>query len=332
MHRLILALGGLAALLLLAVSPTLAGKGGGKPGGGDPPPADPAIAYAESGKFGVEYLCVANADGSNATRIVETNDMGDLDWSPTGDRLCFFSEAPDAGLYVVGADGTGLTCLFTQPDLSLLYGRNPSWCPVAASDGQHKIVFSKRVPNTDGSWGPADLFLINPDGTGLMNLTNTPEAWESNASWSPDGRRLAVGEDHQTTHEVHLYYLDAAGTAIVGSECISDAGPLADRDVYRPRWAKTRDELAVWVHEPGLSHGHLWVIEVSDPYNPDQITSSPDYTEMAAAWSEDDSQWLYWAKRVKGASQYGGYLMASDGSDAPGEFLLPHRWAFAWRR
>ena len=53
---------------------------------------------------------------------------------------------------------------------------------------------------------------------------------------------------------------------------------------------------------------------------------------MEAHWSEDDSQLLYWAKKVKGRSQYGGFLMAADGSNAPGEFLLPRRQPLAWRR
>ncbi len=50
-----------------------------------------------------------------------------------------------------------------------------------------------------------DLFLVRPDGTGMRNLTNDSARYQYYASFSPDGRRLAVSEDDG------LYVMRASG-------------------------------------------------------------------------------------------------------------------------
>lgn len=332
MRRILVILGGLAGALLLVVSPTIAGKGGGKPGGGDPPPdPDPAIVYSEKLGAGDWYLSVANADGSNTTRIVHGTYAGGSDWSPDGTQICFILgdsryAGPEEGLYVVNRDGTGLRLVVSAASMSASAVWCAGWCPVAASDGEYKIAFGASFPGGD-PW-PQEIFLVNPDGSGLLNLSNSPTLYEAALSWSPEGRRLAVEapSPSRTGADLHIYYLDDAGTALVGSECLTDAGPLANRDVRRPRWAKTKDEIVVTVGD-----SHLWVLQVSDPYSPREITSKPDYSSSAAAeWSEDDVCLLYGRTDRPGGE---AWLMAADGSDAPGEALL-RRMAghLAWRR
>ena len=36
-----------------------------------------------------------------------------------------------------------------------------------------------------------DIWLINPDGSRQVNITNTPDVQEYGTAWSPDGRRIA---------------------------------------------------------------------------------------------------------------------------------------------
>ena len=55
----------------------------------------------------------------------------------------------------------------------------------------HRIVFESYEAN---NW---DLFVINADGTGRENLTNTPEVHELYAQASPDGSKICFLADTQ---------------------------------------------------------------------------------------------------------------------------------------
>jgi TolB protein len=38
--------------------------------------------------------------------------------------------------------------------------------------------------------GPDELFVVNADGSGLQNITNTPDVSEITPAWSSDGKKL----------------------------------------------------------------------------------------------------------------------------------------------
>ncbi len=71
-----------------------------------------------------------------------------------------------------------------------LQGRAPTWSP----DG-NRIVFESDRGSPDGSYG---IFIINADGTGLVQVTDYAFAAQ-HPVWSPDGRKLAfTGRDPMT--------------------------------------------------------------------------------------------------------------------------------------
>jgi hypothetical protein len=103
---------------------------------------------------------LVNARVPNVATVVPGTEGGSApDWSPDGQRLVF----QEAGVYVVNPDGSNLVQLTDS-------GFDPAWSP----DGT-RIVFGRGN----------DLWVMNADGTGASQITNTPDVFETSPAWQP---------------------------------------------------------------------------------------------------------------------------------------------------
>jgi TolB protein len=170
------------------------------------------IAFIDSGKT----LYTIKPDGSEMTQMPILGDnVMYPQWSPDNTKILYDGTEEDGnatGMWFIDIDGS--TSTFVKPS------SHPAW----SSDGQ-KIVYDKGSDGiyiydidtkmsdflVKGYWHPAwssdgqtiafyertngasDIYLINPDGSDLRNLTNTPDIAEfsHNGSWSPDSRFFA---------------------------------------------------------------------------------------------------------------------------------------------
>ena len=124
------------------------------------------------------------------------------------------------------------------------------------------------VPGTDGrvlfSSG-GDLHSVLPDGSGLQALTTTPDVEEAQASWSPDGSRVAfrVGRAG-TTDVLQIAVMNADGT---GRKVITSG----DHHSSQPSWSPDGSQIAYRRSVPGDNlSGDIWIMG-SDGSSPHQL-------------------------------------------------------------
>ncbi len=188
-----------------------------------------------SERDGNREVYVVNADGSTIARITRDpgHDIHPV-WSPDSSRLMFSSNRGNANdadydIYIMNADGTNLKQITDGPEIDTYSSWSPDETMIVTrrviDEGRNNEVF---VMNADGSnqrnltnnpshydgwpvWSPdgkriafasGDLsqqghfiYLINPDGTGLTQITAPPAGssycYNTQPSFSHDGKRLA---------------------------------------------------------------------------------------------------------------------------------------------
>jgi Tol biopolymer transport system component len=162
------------------------------------------IAYIDGMGDHSNSLRVMNADGSDSRVLLKDAGVmhnsafpGGLVWSPDGSRLALGLGYIPYTIYVVGADGSGLTRLIAR-------GAHPEWSP----DGS-RIAYDN---STNGSHaGP--LMIANADGTHVQTFNNA-----ASGPWNPLVR--AESETHGTSGTAGAMRLDALTYAIAAPAVI----------------------------------------------------------------------------------------------------------------
>jgi Tol biopolymer transport system component len=186
-------------------------------------------------------LWVVNADGTgllNLTNSPYQEEALNAAWSPDGTKIAFSrtgdsqecAAAPDAcGWWIINTDGNGLIRLIPDGGDGF-QGSTPQWSP----DGS-RLVFTGWVP--DGNPGDPyfDLFVVNSDGSGLVQLTIGEDRYAF-PTWSPDGNQIAYTTCCSGDYS-HLYIMAPDGT---GQQQLTDdaLGWDAGAPVWSPDGSK----------------------------------------------------------------------------------------------
>ena len=211
-------------------------------------------------------IWVMNADGTGAANLTNSDfiDYNFPKWSPNGTKILFVEN--DQRILVMNRDGTG------QTDLTGFGGQgsgefgNFAWSP----DGS-KIAF--RTDPSEGTRNNLEIYVMNADGTGKVNLTNDP-AFQTDLEWSPDGSQIAfsrgvVGEEGE------IYVMNADDGS---NETNLTRNPAND---FGPAWSPVGEKIAFVTRRDG--HNAIYLMN-ADGSAPTGLTSIPaQYSGLA--WS-----------------------------------------------
>ena len=172
---------------------------------------------------GLSVLATLLIEGGSPTWLTEPHVFRDPVWSPDGSQIAFAGSIEDPfGIYVLDvATGEGQPV----PGTDEISVGHPTWSP----DGARIAFEASMGSDTDRaqSW---DIYSVAVDGSGMTNLTNTPDVSETQPAWSWVLDRIAFVESGPA--EGTLLTMSSIGTdaTTVYSGELSPANPVWSPD------------------------------------------------------------------------------------------------------
>ncbi len=274
----------------------------------DNPAIDPRVA-AE--------IYLMNGDGTNSRRLTTNTDSdGFVALSLDGKKIVFDSNRNRAegepsntsDLFLMNTDGSEQTLL--------IRGSSATWSPDSKNIAFHASASGTGKPikpDPGAATEDSDIFVANVDdvlehGAGRKNLTNSPEAIDDDADWSPDGERIAftshpVTDDPINSVHAEIYVINADGTG--------DPMRLTNNEEEEraPSWSPDGTRI-IFMCRRGGSDFEICVMNANGM---DQVQLTDNAVlDATPTWSPDGQQ-IVFHRPVAGRFQL--WLMNADGTD-----------------
>lgn len=178
---------------------------------------------------------------------------------------------------------------------------------VKSEDGQGKIVFVQGVDNPAGTT-VGDLFSINPDGSGLQQLTAFGSSGGAQTpGWSSDGQSIVFSFVPSASGQAQIWEMNSDGSnqhLLVNDPAGNDSQPSFSPDGSHVIFTRCEATCAIFrVQSDGTG------LKAVTHFN-----HNPDVLDFWAAYSPDGST-IAFTSLTRGGLICAIYLMDADGSD-----------------
>jgi Tol biopolymer transport system component len=187
--------------------------------------------------------------------------------------------------------------------VALVGVKKPAEATMPGANG--KIAFAS---NRDGNY---EIYTMNADGSGLVNLTNHP-ADDRSPAFSPDGTRIAFTSNREGTYEIYTMNADGSNvTRLTNNSQVGLGGLSWSPDGTRMAFSGRRPSPPESAGYP-LPQNEIIVMN-ADGSNQTNITNTPQ-NETSPAWSPDGTRIAFTHSNELGFSAE-LYTMSPDGSN-----------------
>ncbi|MBU6500760.1 MAG: PD40 domain-containing protein [Patescibacteria group bacterium] len=249
-----------------------------------------------------EEIYSMDPNGSDITQLTEATPLNngfaqnlEPAWSYDHTKIAFVTNRDkDTAIYIMNADGSKQHRIQN----GLAYSTWPAWSP----DGT-KIAFIGKFPNTS----EIGLAIMNPDGTGVTQLTHLPcpDSCTSpdHPSWSPDRTKIVF--DSPTNSIWQIFSFD------FGTDTLTNLSNNNFTEAY-PAYSPNGKYISYYSTKLG---GQKLFIMTPDGGQMTQLTFSQDYA-MESTWSKDSNQ-IILAMRANSTSQPHLFKIGVNDSSSP---------------
>jgi Tol biopolymer transport system component len=201
--------------------------------------------------------------------------------------------------------GTSLNPLRFFLAMVMLLATLASWqwgTTLPAAQAAYSGNNGKIALTSDRDGAGYDIHLINANGSGRINITNSPAVFDQTPDWSPDGTKIALTADRDGNFEV--YIMNSNGTVPIR---LTNNGAFESSPRYSPGGTK----IAFETTRDGNSEIYVMNSDGSD--SPTNLTSN-SATDTTAGWSPDGTQIAFTSNRDENQEIY---VTLDDGSGVP---------------